>query len=379
MFDTERVLQVAAAQLKDDPDGGAALCVIVDGEEVINAQWGLADAARGKPYDARSLQYPASMTKGVIAALLALLIDRGEIDPRQRIAHYWPEFAAPGKRDVTVEQLFSHQAGLTLLDEGYSVKALSDRQGFAARLAAQEPIWEPGTKVGYHCWTFANYADIIFEKATGKGVAAVLAELRPMLDVEIYFGLPREHWDRVVRLLPPSYYADAESARSLLTHFDPDSYLYKLIADFPDASFDFDGFYNGEAIRELPSAADNLFTSAQSLARLYAFLAAGGVWRGEWLCSAKTIAEVTRERSRGIDAGLGIEMAFGLGFQTPSEAYPFSSNPNAFGHAGAGGMIAFADPDARLAFAWMPTHWVDENPDLRWKRVADAVYEALNA
>ena len=74
MFDTERVLHIAEAQLADDPDGGAALAVIVDGEELINAQWGLADVTRGKRYDARCLQYPASMTKGIIAALLALAL-----------------------------------------------------------------------------------------------------------------------------------------------------------------------------------------------------------------------------------------------------------------------------------------------------------------
>jgi CubicO group peptidase (beta-lactamase class C family) len=378
MFDTGRVLEVAQAQLAENADGGAALCVIIDGEEVINAQWGLADAKHGVKYDECSLQYMASMTKGVIAALLLMLIERGEIDPEQPVRKYWPEFGTPGKSKITVAQLFSHQAGLSLLDEGYSVTSLSDRRRFADRLARQEPIWEPGTRVGYHCWTLANYADILFERATGKGLAELLSELRDLLDIEIYFGLPREHWDRAVRLLPPPIYRDEKSARQFLSDFVPDSYIYKLIAGFPDASFDFDGFYNGEAIRSLASAADNLFSNAHSLARLYGVLAAGGVWHGKQIWSAQTIAEVTRERSRGIDAGLGIEMAFGLGFQKPSMGYPFSSNKAAFGHAGAGGMIAFADPDAKLGFAWLPTYWTGDDPDPRWKRVADAVYEELS-
>lgn len=377
MFNADRVIEVAQAQLVDSSKSGAALCVMVESKEVINAQWGLADAKRGVKYTDRSLQYTASMTKGVIAALLAMLIDRGEIDPERPISRYWPEFGTPEKREITVAQLFSHQAGLSLLDDGYSIESLSDRPHFADRLAQQEPIWKPGSRVGYHCWTLANYADILFERATGKGLAQLLSELRDLLDIEIYYGLPREHWDRAVRLLPPPMYSDPEKTKDFLKKFETDSYIYKVIAGFPDASYNFDGFYNGEILRELPCLADSLFSNSQSLARLYGFLAAGGVWKGKRLCSDRVIAEVARERSRGIDAGFGIEMAFGLGFQKPSAAYPFSSNTAAFGHAGAGGMIAFADPDAKLGFAWLPTYWAADDPDLGWKRVAKAVYEEL--
>src|SRR5690349_5869080 len=101
MFDTQKVLDVAAAQFAGDPGAGGALCVIVDGEEMVWDTWGVADPVAGRPYTRDTLQITQSMGKGVVAALLAYLVGRGELNLEQRVGHYWPEFEAAGKQDVT--------------------------------------------------------------------------------------------------------------------------------------------------------------------------------------------------------------------------------------------------------------------------------------
>jgi len=377
-FDTESVLAVAAAQIADDPDAGASLCVMLDGQVVAAGCWGLADARRHMPYTQSSLHISMSMAKGVVAGLLAMLVDRGAIDPSERVAHYWPEFATPSKHRITVEQLMSHQAGLPVLEGGFTIAAVADRAGMADKFARQDPLWEPGTAFGYHAMTFGSLADLLFEKAAGLTVADLLAEVSQLLDIEIHAGLPHAQWDRAVRMLMPRG-AVKGFTRELREYLEanPTSLDAKLMYNVPEVLEDADAFYNGEGLRQVFMPAANMFTNARSLARFYAALAAGGSWHGRRLCSPEALAAVTRTRVRGPDVIGRVEAAFGLGFQKPSPGFAFSPNPEAFGHGGAGGSIAFADPDARLALAWMPTRMDSTHPSPRALAIIRAVYDAL--
>lgn len=377
-FDADKVRDIAAAQLAGDPEGGAALCVMVGGTEVLNETWGLADADKGAPYTVDTLQIAQSMGKGVVAAVAALLIGRGELDPDERVASYWPDFGTPDKRDITVAQLLSHQAGLVYLDHGMPLELTTDREKLAAALIAQTPAWEPGTKVGYSPQTVGNYADFLFEHATGHGFADLLRELTESLRIEMYVGLPKEQHHRAARALASPGGAIPELPPELAAALgDPDSLFMRVMRNIPGTLPDPMPMVNGDAIRAAFMPAANMFINARAFAHLYDALGRTVNGAASSLWSRAAVEDATRELVRGVDAVVMTETAFALGFQKPSSTYPFAHSPRSFGHGGAGGSIAMADPDADLAMCWIPTRYGTTAFDERETAIIEAIYSAL--
>src|SRR5690606_25831037 len=90
--------------------GGGALAVRMRDEVMVDVWAGFADRHDVEPWTADTMAMSFSTTKGVASTVMHRLADRGELDYDQRVAHYWPEFGAAGKQQVTVRQLMSHQA-----------------------------------------------------------------------------------------------------------------------------------------------------------------------------------------------------------------------------------------------------------------------------
>ncbi len=126
---------------------------------------------------------------------------------------------------------------------------------------------------------------------------------------------------------------------------------------------------------ELP--AGNGVGTARAIARAYAALAAGG---GEIGITPETFARLTAppDVKRLRDEVLGIPSYFSLGFLRPGPDAPFGSSPRALGAPGAGGSFGFADPDARLGYAYVMNKldfWLVDDP--RETSLRDAVYRAI--
>ncbi|RII14823.1 Beta-lactamase precursor [Streptomyces sp. YIM 130001] len=376
-FDVEKVRDTAAAQLAGDPEAGAALCVFVDGTEVLNGTWGFADARTGAPYTADTLQIVQSMGKGVVGAVAALLIDRGQLDPDARVASYWPEFGTADKRDITVAQLLSHRTGLVHLDDTMPLALTTDREKLAAALVAQAPAWEPGTRTGYSPQTFGNYADFLFERASGLGFAELLQQINDAIGTEMYVGLPAGQRHRAARVLAARAGSPTSSPEMTAALADPDSLASRVMRNIPEAVADPIACVNGPAGQSAFMPAANMFAGARDFARLYGEL--NRVLRGgvSPLWTRDTLHCVTTEYTRGTDAVMGGEAAFALAFQKPSSTFPLGRSPRAFGHGGAGGSLAMADPDAGFALCWTATRYGSVPFDARQTAVLDAVYSAL--
>jgi CubicO group peptidase (beta-lactamase class C family) len=119
-------------------------------------------------------------------------------------------------------------------------------------------------------------------------------------------------------------------------------------------------------------------TNARALARLYGVLANAGSGETAFL-SARTLDELDRPQSEGMDAVLGVDTRFGLGFMLPCEGAYFGPNARTLGHPGAGGSIGFADLDARVGFGYVMNQLSGRigQEDPRRRRLIDAVYAAL--
>jgi CubicO group peptidase (beta-lactamase class C family) len=368
----EPVLDAFAANFDERGEVGAAVCVYLDGEPVVDLWGGLADATTGVPWAEDTIVLVFSATKGVTAICATLLVQRGLLDPEARVSTMWPEFASNGKDDVTVGQVFSHQAGLPYVEGDFTLDESLAWEPMVDALAAQAPIWEPGTKHGYHMRTFGWLAGEIIRRADlqHRSVGALLrAEVADPLGVDFWIGLPESLEARVARLIPPK--ADLRKALRALG----DDLLIARVFSNPGGHFNYDDMWNTRPLHaaELPSS--NGVGNARGLARLYA--ACIGPVDGRRLLNAETVARATEERASGKDEVLLRDESYGFGFML-GRAFGAANPPTAFGHAGAGGSLAFADPGTGIALGYVMNDLrFDPSGDPRSEELVRAVYRVV--
>ena len=346
---------------------GAALAVYLDGQPVVDLWGGYADKQRSRPWERDTIVCVMSATKGAASLCAHRLADAGKLDFDAPVARYWPEFAQGGKAAIPVHMLLSHRSGLAAVREPLPAEALFDWDAMTAALARAEPWWAPGTMFGYHAFTFGWLVGELVRRIDGRGPGAYFREeVAGPLGLDWLIGFGPEHDARVAQVLSPPY--DPNAVRP-----DPESLGGKAIGNPP-------GIFRGLNTRawraaEIPAA--NGHTTAHAAARMYAALAQDGELDGVRLLSPEAIDRATVERSDGVEATLGGEMRFGLGFQLnrPPNLGP---SPRAFGHAGYGGALGFADPDARIGFGYTPNQYLAGlGDDPRRARILQALYAAL--
>lgn len=370
--DFEPVLDAFTDNFDTRGEVGAAVCVYAGGRPVVDLWGGLADATTGREWASDSLVLVYSSTKGVTAVCGNLLIERGRLDPKTPVAEYWPEFAAAGKGQITVAQLMSHQAGLPYVEGDYTLEEALSWDPIVRTLAAQEPIWPPGTRHGYHMRTYGWLVGELVRRVDGRTIGAFWRdEIAAPLGLDFWIGLPEDLEPRVARLVPPK-----DDLVALLAQFGSDLLLTRVIAN-PAGLFGYNDMWNTRALHaaELPSS--NGIGDARSLARMYASCI--GEVDGVRTLQAATVAAATLEQACGKDEVLMVDSCFGLGFMLGA-SFGTANGRAAFGHAGAGGSLAFADPEAGLAFGYVMNDLrFDAKGDPRSEELVKAAYRSLGS
>lgn len=343
----ERFTAVKEAFAKNFEAGletGASFAATIDGEFVVDIWAGWADAARTRPWERDTIVNVYSTTKVMTALCTLMLVDRGLLDLDAPVADYWPEFAQAGKEKIPVRYLLSHQSGLAGFLEPIPVEALYDWDRITALLAAQKPLWEPGTASGYHSLTFGYLLGEVLRRITGKTLGTFFREeVAGPLGADFHIGLAEEHDSRVAELVPPQ---DPTSGGAILY---PDSELVKITANpGPTAEVTKDRAWRAA---EIPAA--NGHGNARSVARVAAALACGGELDGVRLPGASTIEKAIEEQCYGTDLVLAQPIRWGLGFGLTSKDMPVSPNPRTFFWGGRGGSVVVMDPDSRLSLVYV--------------------------
>jgi CubicO group peptidase (beta-lactamase class C family) len=355
---------------------GASLAVAIDGELVLDLWGGHRDAARTLPWERDTLANVYSTTKGVTAVCVNRLIESGKLDVDAPVASYWPEFAQAGKGGVPVRWLLSHRAGVPALRKTIPPGGLYDWKFMTESLAAEAPFWEPGTRHGYHALTYGFLAGEVLRRIDGRSVGTYFREeLAQPLGLDFHIGCAPELDARVAEMIPappsppgvPNPFAAAAQ--------NPESLVGRVFAN-PTLT---PGAVNTRAWRAAEIPAANGHGTARGLARLYGALASDGQLGGVHVLSPAQVARANTENSYGQDEVLSpLPTRFGLGFMLTQTLIPFGPNPRSFGHPGAGGSIAFADPDARLGFGYVMNQMqMGLGGDARGFRLIAEVYEAL--
>ena len=373
----------AFAKNFDDPgEDAAALAVFHDGVQVVDL-WGGVDVVHDRPMPADGLMMVASCSKGVTATVLAVLVERGELDPEAPVAAYWPEFASAGKADVTVAMVASHTAGLPYPPLGTGLQGLDLHRGPAITdaLARAEPLWTPGRAMAYHPVTVGTLLDEIVKRATGSSISQQLRRLiAAPLGLDLWIGLPEQLIDRVV----PGQWESTSPMQPQEAAPPPGSYAelrQRFLRENPPMDPDFS---DADQVRQHYVAerpAIGAIIDARSLAKLYA--ATLQPVDGVQLITADTRARVTAPRTDSVETLIesgtaGPDIRFGLGYQLASSGMPGFS-PASYGHTGAGARLGIADPDYGVGFGYICSRMRDIGPggDPRWRRLIDAVIGCL--
>jgi CubicO group peptidase (beta-lactamase class C family) len=354
---------------------GAACSVVVQGKKVVDLWGGWLDTEFKTPWREDTLVNVYSTTKGMGSLAMAILADEGKLDYTARVVKYWPEFGANGKENITVAQLLSHQAGLCGLTQKLTIEDLYDWDKMVNLLAAAKPLWEPGKACGYHAVTWGYFPGELIRRITGKTLGAYFREkVTVPLKADFFIGLPDSEMSRT------TYMIGANRARVAVKPPDPAAKMPEIypiallnpdIRPFKDAS--------STAWRKAEIAAANGQANARGVARIYGMLANGGEIDGIRIISKKGIENALIQEVDGREPNLvtGRNSRFARGFSLNSEGL-YGKNPDAFGHAGAGGSLGFADPAANIGFGYVMNQ-MQVNPDdvSRSKLIADALYACI--
>ena len=357
---------------------GASVAVHIDGAPVVDLWAGVADEATGAPWREDTVAVMFSATKGLAATCLHILADRGQLDFDAPVARYWPEFAANGKEAITVAMVMSHQAGLPVWQEQLPDGALLDWDLAVGRLAAEAPLWEPGTAHGYHAQTLGFLEGELVRRIDGRSIGTFLREeIAGPLAADAWIGLPTSEHARVATLVMGDPDPSSALYRKLTT--EPDWYGVKLMTNGGGQISDQSLLYAAE----LP--AHGGIGNARALAQIYAPLSRDGAVGDVRLVGPDRLARMRMTRSASdCDLILRLPTTFTLGYSKSWGARALGSGnyvvlgEHAFGTPGMGGSIGFADGAAKMSFGYvMNRHGSGVGLNERGQSLVDAAYRAV--
>jgi len=352
---------------------GAAVALAIEGELAVDLWAGHRDPGRTQPWQRDTLVNVYSTTKGVTALAAHRLVDEGRLDLEAKVARYWPEFAQAGKGAIPVRWLLSHRAGLPAVRKLLPGEALYDWDAMTSALAAETPWWEPGRAHGYHAVTFGWLVGEVVRRIAGKSLGAYVRDtFCAPLGLDFHIGLPEPEHARVADILPqlppdPDGEAAQLFARSLA---ESEGVTARAFGNPPSML----AGPNVPAWRSAEIPGGNGHGTARALATLYGRAALGD---GS-VIGKDAIARCRDEQSHGPDLVLGVTTRFGLGFMLRQESHAGGRclGAGAFGHPGAGGSLAFADPERGLGFGYVMNRM---GPRILLDDRAIALVEAANA
>ena len=353
---------------------GAAISVWQNGNPLVDLHGGFCDAGREKPWKTDTLVLVWSATKGIGTASVLHALQQQNVELDRAVAEFWPEFAQSNKEKITLGQLLSHQAGLCALDQRVDVL---DYDGVIHTLEAQAPLWPPGTAHGYHARTFGFLLDELIRRITGRTLSEYWQEnfARP-LKLDFWIGLPEKENSRAATIYaakrgkppePAQFYRDLVTPGTLARKTFTSPYGLNVISKMNDPD-----------VRAQPNVSFGGIGSASALAKFYSMLAIGGRFNGQTFFSQETLARMTTTLSDGVDRVFQIPTAFSAGFMKDSRNAArkiFGPSATSFGHPGAGGSHAFADPENKIAFAYVMNQMEQSVlPNEKSLRLVDAIY-----
>jgi len=363
----DRVRDLLNEHIQSGREVGASLSVTIDGEEVIDLWGGWREREHIRPWTEDTLVNVFSGSKTVTSLAVLMLADRGQVDLDAPVAIYWPEFAQNGKQDVRVRHLLSHTAGLPAWEPPFSLADAMDIEGATAKLAAQAPWWEPGTRGSYHASTFGHLNAELVRRVTGETLSEFIArEIAQPLEADFILGLREDQFDRVATVYPAPEDLNRPSQPAPAVQPDDPLAVERAISartrlgSFSGTKRDPLQLFNSPEWRMTAFGGSSGHANARGLGRIMSVLAQGGRSRGKTFLSSQMVDQIFREQANGIDAYYMKPIRWGIGYALASELsnargpLPFlNPSPKTCFWYGTGGALAIADVDRRIAISYV--------------------------
>lgn len=363
----ERVREALQANIRAGKEVGASLYVNIDGEDVIDLWGGWRDKTHSASWDEGTIVNVFSATKTVTSLAVLMLVDRGLVDLFAPVSRYWPEFAQNGKDKAEVRHLIGHTVGLPAWDPPFSLAAAMDIEGATARLAAQAPWWEPGTRGSYHASSFGHLNAELVRRVTGKTLSDFIAqEIAGPLQADFRLGLTEADLPRVATVYPaqeearpPAHKAAAPDAVDPLALERALSARTRL-GSFSGQKRDPLALFNSLEWRRTEFGGSSGHANSKGLGRIMSSLCLDGVsCQGVRLLSPETIRMIFQEQFHGIDAYYMKPIRWGIGYALAPLAHrergplPFMRpSPRTCYWYGTGGSLSIADVDRRMTLTY---------------------------
>ncbi|MEM0968432.1 MAG: serine hydrolase domain-containing protein [Verrucomicrobiota bacterium] len=335
---------------------GASLSIWLGGAEVCSLHAGHRDRAKNQPWDQQTMAPVWSATKGPAAACVLLALHEKGLTPSTKIGEIWPELAQGTLKDRTVGLVLSHQAGLCAFD---TPPPITDYAAVIEELENQMPLWAPGSDHGYHARTFGFLTDELVRRLAHQPIGDFWRDrFADPLQLDFWIGLPESEDHRVAEMIPARGPTDLSSQEFYRALGIQESLTRRTFSS--PRGLDRVSDINLSDTWRLGLASMGGIGSASALAQFYALLAVGGVWEDIQLIPNEVCRWAEELRVSGEDAVLLTTTAFSNGFMKDPPALllseqrrKFGPSPRAFGHPGAGGSHAFADPSNHIGFAYV--------------------------
>lgn len=339
-FDSVR--ELLSQRVANGSEVGASICVSINGKNILDIWSGYADPERTKPWERDTLTAVWSCSKFVTNLAAMILVDRGLLDPDEKVAKHWPEFAANGKENVKVSHIMSHASGLPGWEGAITWEEVYDTKKSTDWLATQAPWWTPGEHSGYHLLNQGHMMGEIIRLISGKSLKQFIAdEIAGPLGAEFTLGLPEKYWPRTAEPIPPPPLP--------LDGLDPSSVAARAYAGPPiSANVTMTSGFRGAEI-----GAVNGFSNARALARIGSLVALNGTVDGKRYLFPSTIDRMVDEQVSGLDLVLGHYIRFGLGVGLPApQTVPWIPEGRICFWGGWGGSIIIMDLERRMTIGY---------------------------
>jgi CubicO group peptidase (beta-lactamase class C family) len=353
----------------DRHDIGASFAAMHHGRMVIDL-WG-GEAAPEMPWREDTLQIIYSGTKGLVAACVLKLIERGQLNLDDKVAKYWPEFAANGKGTVRIRHVVSHGAGLPGITADLTDSDLADYERMEGLLAAQPLASDPDAFHSYHALTIGWLVGALVRRIDGRTLGRFFAEefARP-LGLDAWIGLPEAEEARVGKIRLGDGMAPLTAEQLAYP-------ILRSIWGNPPLFPNDDMAWNGRTLHAAEIGGAGGIANARAMARFYGCMAMGGTLDGIAVLKPETVELGQREISRFMDPYIAEAMAFGVMWALQTPQGRFGPAPDAFGHSGAGGSIHGAWPTQGVGFSYTMNEMRHDPTDARSRFVLQALFEIV--
>jgi CubicO group peptidase (beta-lactamase class C family) len=340
------VTEVLRKVTKHRRGGGGAVAVMHRGELVVDAWIGPRNRA-GDPWTRDTVAMSFSTTKGVVATATHRLRDQGLIEYDAPVSKYWPEFAQAGKHDITIRHLLNHSAGMhRLRDVIPDAFTMLDWDATCAALAASPAAWPPGERHGYHAITYGFLVGEVLRRVTGLTVTEAIRDtiVDPLgIDpLAMTIGRAPDARAELAELLID--FARGVTSERVLERMSKSRRFEPMYHGFIVPEFD--ALLSSERAYDSEMPALNGCFTARALATMYSAL----IDDSNFL-SADTLGCATEQQTTQRDALVFFPMRWRLGYHMAATMHGVL--PRGFGHFGFGGSGAWADPDSKLAVAFV--------------------------